>query len=735
MFRGRDSHLSASGVAPGTASRFSLLLLASEEYYFESHAAILICDFLGETSGRSHRRGLRSLDLDAEPEAVAADLEYLETHRPVEGRLHIASRSLVFEPDHSSLPLLKFPLLQVSSLNLERGRRYPDQEYLSLHVRGYVRHWPRRPYETLKEPVGLLMQLKFAGIEACLSLITSLRSVASLDGQNRHRVLETVVRKHQASIVFDTFSIVDVRENRLPLPSRAPAGVLLVSQVLPLQERPGWLVLTDQRLYFQFFDRLSAEPVLRLPLRSILQIHPRRFMMREIGLEMVIDNRRHRHQPAGNILGAESVYLVFDSPDTRNSVDGLIRAQPSFRIKPELSHPKMLQRWMSRDIDNFTYLLYLNHLAGRSFQDLSQYPVFPWVLTDYTSRILDLGDPSVYRDLRKPVGALNPQRLTDLKARYQEMKKMTEIDSSFPPPFLYGTHFSSPGYVLYFLLRKLPEHVLKLHEGRFDKPDRLFLSVAQTWRGCLEDSADVKELIPEFYALEDPERGSFLVNDLDLDLGLTADGREIDDVQLPPWSEGSPRKFVETMRAALESDHVSESLHHWIDLIFGYKQSGKEAEAADNVFYHLTYENAVDIEAEKDPEIRRALLQQVMEFGQMPRQILTLPHPSRNSKDSEAAVQELWSKPPSIHPPGDSSSPPSSGSPEASSPAPRPGRISSRASRSTPSPEERMMPWDRSPVSGSPSRSQHSPGGRFPQEELKEVCLSLVCSPSLPPMF
>lgn len=38
---------------------------------------------------------------------------------------------------------------------------------------------------------------------------------------------------------------------------------------------------------------------------------------------------------------------------------------------------------------------------GRSYNDLNQYPVFPWVITNYDSEELDLTLPSNFRDLSK----------------------------------------------------------------------------------------------------------------------------------------------------------------------------------------------------------------------------------------------------------------------------------------------------------------------------------------------
>lgn len=68
----------------------------------------------------------------------------------------------------------------------------------------------------------------------------------------------------------------------------------------------------------------------------------------------------------------------------------------------------------------------------------------------------------------------------------------------------------------------------------------------------------------------------------------------VNDVRLPPWAKDA-HEFVRLHRLALESEQVSRHLHHWIDLIFGYKQRGEEAVKAANVFYYLTYEGAVDL--------------------------------------------------------------------------------------------------------------------------------------------
>lgn len=109
------------------------------------------------------------------------------------------------------------------------------------------------------------------------------------------------------------------------------------------------------------------------------------------------------------------------------------------------------KRWASGDMSNFDYLMLLNTLAGRSYCDLAQYPVFPWVVQDWYSECLDLADPASFRDLSKPIGALNEDRLERFHERYNSLLQDESV-----APFFYGTHYSSAGIVLWYLLRMEP---------------------------------------------------------------------------------------------------------------------------------------------------------------------------------------------------------------------------------------------------------------------------------------
>ncbi|KAI0217873.1 Protein FAN [Lamellibrachia satsuma] len=308
------------------------------------------------------------------------------------------------------------------------------------------------------------------------------------------------------------------------------------------------------------------------------------------------------------------LYLALNDRQTREELVDSILRQPDVALE-DLAQENMTLKWQSGLVSNYDYLTYLNSLADRSINDLTQYPVFPWVLADYISTHLDLSNPASFRDLSKPIGALNPDRLDKLLTRYREMPE---------PRFLYGSHYSSPGYVLFYLARVAPEYMLCLHNGRFDQPDRMFNSVTDAWNNCLTSFSNFMELIPEFYG----SSTDFLCNKERINFGNRQDGRPVGDIEVPPWAEDAT-DFIKKMREALECDYVSQHLNEWIDLIFGYKQHGTEAELAYNVFYYLTYEGAVDMDSIDEPDERAALEAQIAEFGQTPKQLFISPHPRR----------------------------------------------------------------------------------------------------------
>ena len=170
----------------------------------------------------------------------------------------------------------------------------------------------------------------------------------------------------------------------------------------------------------------------------------------------------------------DKIFLFsFESEENRDMIYDLLYKNTGQDCETNLSIDRYQKLWIEGTISNYDYLTAINSAANRTRNDLSQYPVFPWVLSNYDSSSIDLNDPNNYRDLSKPIGALEPKRLMNFKDRYIQMPE---------PKFLYGTHYSNPGYVIGYLVRKFPQYMIKLHGGKFDHPDRMFHCMRTDWK-------------------------------------------------------------------------------------------------------------------------------------------------------------------------------------------------------------------------------------------------------------
>jgi hypothetical protein len=360
----------------------------------------------------------------------------------------------------------------------------------------------------------------------------------------------------------------------------------------------------------------------RWPYADVVESNKRAFLFRDVALELyfsdkqnflvVFQDKRQRQAVC------QKVQAKIDGGPLARTVIGSILLDTVARVRGDQLED-MTRRWQNREISNFAYLQMLNQHAGRTPNDVTQYPVFPWVLSDYTSSILDLSDPASYRDLSMPMGALTESRREAAVERYQATEGVGET------PFHYGTHYSSSMIVCGYMIRVSPftEIFLTLQGGSFDLADRLFSSIPRAWDSASNTNrGDVRELIPEFFYSP-----MFLVNLNHHNFGKKqVTGETVDDVQLPPWALGDPMLFVHWNREALESDYVSKHLPAWIDLTFGCKQRDP---ASYNCFHPLSYRGAVDLDRMKDAAEKAASTSIIHNFGQTPPQVLRQPHPSR----------------------------------------------------------------------------------------------------------
>ena len=329
-------------------------------------------------------------------------------------------------------------------------------------------------------------------------------------------------------------------------------------------EFEGEIIITDNQLIFLANVDTYINSII-CNIKDISEVWDRRYQHKEIALEIFL-------------ITSKTFFIIFETNYERDIVKKFV----SDKIEKKKSD-NVTQRWVENRITNYEYLTELNKIAGRSYNDLMQYPVFPWIITNYETEILDLKSPETFRKMNKTISTQYEEMEEHYVSNYKYLAQSMAEQQSIMKPYHYSSHYSNSGTVLHFLVRLPPftSMFLLYQDNNFDIPDRTFHSMATTFRlTSKESTTDVKELIPEFFYLFD-----FLENTEGFNFGKRQSGDQVNDVKLPPWCDGSARLFIFVHRQALESDIIRKQLNHWIDLIFGFKQKGNAAISAINVFH------------------------------------------------------------------------------------------------------------------------------------------------------
>ena len=398
----------------------------------------------------------------------------------------------------------------------------------------------------------------------------------------------------------------------------------------------------------------------------------------------------------------------------------------------------IIENWQEWNISTMNLLLWLNILSNRSFNDISQYPVFPWILTQYQDILIQKKDINLsqsvlnetfksalkptqtiiksnsgdaknkikgtffklgkrksgdelkdndinnnnfdiieknsnydqfqikekkyqiilsnnIRNFSLPMGMMTlneagEKRKSNYLVKYTLSKKEIEANqkenknnalnpTQIPKLYIYGSHYSNPLYVCHYLTRVFPytNISIELQGDKFDDPNRMLLSVSKSFEGSTSHEGDLRELCPEFFYL--PEL--FInKNNLDLKIKMKKNKNKSNDVSLPNWANNNNYIFITKIKTYLESEEVNKNINKWLDLIFGFKQKGKEAEAAFNLFLPSSYDT-FDIKKEP-PDLKKYYLR-LIEFGLTPHQIINKKVNKRKQKDNKKKIiSESW---------------------------------------------------------------------------------------------
>ena len=285
-------------------------------------------------------------------------------------------------------------------------------------------------------------------------------------------------------------------------------------------------------------------------------------------------------------------------------------------------------KWNNNEINTYQYLIKINHLGTRTYRDPNQYPIFPWLLRNYTDIFKQLNNYS-FRDFTYPVSCQSESKRLESKSKYIDLIGGPKWQSHF------GSHYSTAAFVYYYLMRTYPfcNCLIELQNYGLENSNRMFYSIIET-QELLETTCDSRELIPEMF--------SSVHNLINLNcvlFGTRKINEFVDDIifsELYQYNNISRYvKFIIEHQQLLNHTSLNNEITKWIDYVFGYRQLLREADSCV-IFQKHSYEQAMNLNAKIEKLKRkyadndkiimdkiRMKINIIINFGMTPYQIYT----------------------------------------------------------------------------------------------------------------
>ena len=361
--------------------------------------------------------------------------------------------------------------------------------------------------------------------------------------------------------------------------------------------------------------------------REITEIINRRFLYSFQACEIYLKN-------------GKSYYFNFYSEDKKIKFISLF-AESSYTIKiisdlkSEFKNKGFTNKWLNNQISTLAYLLFINKYSCRSYNDINQYPIFPWLII-YN----DKGEDKE-RDLKYTITAQDEDTRMMLKEKYPF--------SSTHFPYHYTTHYSNSSFLIYYLIRINPftDNQIKLQVNKFDVPNRQFNSLDELLH-ILYTTKQPREVIPEFFMSTE-----FFYNYNCNYFGAKADKTLVNDL-INKKKFTTPLEYVLNNEVLIESPKYKSRINFFFDNIFGTGQMGGCDKC--NTYDKYSYQEMIDLNEKIKKfkenkltyeEIKRKITMKsnkIISFGQTPFKLFEDIHPQwtpeKNNKEDELKIDE-----------------------------------------------------------------------------------------------